>query len=399
MKQIKLILACALLAGLSANLMAQSDRQTGLTGQTKNYISTGMPILLIAPDAVSGAMGDVGAATTPDTYSAHWNNAKFAFIENDLGISTTYTPWLRNLGVGDMNLLYLGAYKKINNRSTMAASLTYFSLGDIDRTDAEGNGQGVMMPNEFAFDATYAMKLSDELSIAATGRFMRSDLTNGQEISDGSGYVTTKPANSFAADLGFYWQHEMDNNQELALGAFFSNLGAKLSYSDDDTKKEFLPANLRIGARYSMDIDASNRISFMVDANKLLVPTPPVSVGDTTYGDYYHNLTEYYQTGVMRGILQSFIDAPGGISEELREFQLSAGAEYWYKHTLAARMGYFYENDTKGGRQYATVGFGLKYNLMQFDFAYLIPTTSFSSNPLSNTIRISLTLNLGPSKS
>ena len=148
-----------------------------------------------------------------------------------------------------------------------------------------------------------------------------------------------------------------------------------------------------------MDIDASNRISFMVDANKLLVPTPPVSVGDTTYGDYYHNLTEYYQTGVMRGILQSFIDAPGGISEELREFQLSAGAEYWYKYTLAARMGYFYENDTKGGRQYATVGFGLKYNLMQFDFAYLIPTTSFSSNPLSNTIRISLTLNLGPSKS
>ena len=392
-----LLLAGILMIGIACNTNAQTP--AALTGQTRNYISTGMPILLIAPDATAGALGDVGVATTPDIYSAHWNNAKFAFIEGDLGFSTTYTPWLRNLGVGDMNLLYLGGYKRINTRSTIAASLTYFSLGEIQSTDNDGNSTGLLNPNEFAADVTYAMKLNDELSIGASGRFIQSDLTNGQDISDGSGYVTTKPGRSLAADLGFYWQHPIDGAQEVALGAFVSNMGAKLSYSDDDTHQEFLPANLRVGARYTNELDESNKISLMVDINKLLVPTPPVTVGDSTYSNYYRNLKEdYNNTGVMRGIIQSFYDAPGGFSEELRELQISVGAEYWYKNTLAARAGYFYENDTKGGRKYATVGFALKYNVMQFDFAYLIPTTAFSSNPLSNTIRISLTFNLTKSK-
>ena len=389
----------ALIVALGFVGAAAAQTPAGLTGQTKNYISTGMPILLIAPDAVSGAMGDVGAATMPDAYSAHWNNAKYAFIENDFGLSTTYTPWLRNLNVGDMNLLYLGGYKRINKRSTMGLSLTYFSLGEIQSTDAEGNNKGVMNPNEFAADGTYAMQINEQLSLGATVRFIRSDLTNGQNISDGSGYVTTKPAQSIAADLGMYWEHPIDANQEVAIGAFISNLGAKMSYSDDDTKKEFLPANLRIGGRYTNEIDDFNKISLMLDINKLLVPTPPKTIGDSTYSQYYRNMTEYYNTGVMKGVFQSFYDAPGGIGEELRELQVSAGAEYWYKNTLAARAGYFYEHSTKGGRQYATVGFGLRYNIMQVDFAYLIPTTSFSSNPLANTIRISLTINFAKKKS
>ena len=389
----------ALIVALGFVGAAAAQTPAGLTGQTKNYISTGMPILLIAPDAVSGAMGDVGAATMPDAYSAHWNNAKYAFIENDFGLSTTYTPWLRNLNVGDMNLLYLGGYKRINKRSTMGLSLTYFSLGEIQSTDAEGNNKGVMNPNEFAADGTYAMQINEQLSLGATVRFIRSDLTNGQNISDGSGYVTTKPAQSIAADLGMYWEHPIDANQEVAIGAFISNLGAKMSYSDDDTKKEFLPANLRIGGRYTNEIDDFNKISLMLDINKLLVPTPPKTIGDSTYSQYYRNMTEYYNTGVMKGVFLSFYDAPGGIGEELRELQVSAGAEYWYKNTLAARAGYFYEHSTKGGRQYATVGFGLRYNIMQVDFAYLIPTTSFSSNPLANTIRISLTVNFAKKKS
>lgn len=397
MKIFKRSLALIVALGFVGAVAAQTP--AGLTGQTKNYISTGMPILLIAPDAVSGAMGDVGAATMPDAYSAHWNNAKYAFIENDFGLSTTYTPWLRNLNVGDMNLLYLGGYKRINKRSTMGLSLTYFSLGEIQSTDAEGNNKGVMNPNEFAADGTYAMQINEQLSLGATVRFIRSDLTNGQNISDGSGYVTTKPAQSIAADLGMYWEHPIDANQEVAIGAFISNLGAKMSYSDDDTKKEFLPANLRIGGRYTNEIDDFNKISLMLDINKLLVPTPPKTIGDSTYSQYYRNMTEYYNTGVMKGVFQSFYDAPGGIGEELRELQVSAGAEYWYKNTLAARAGYFYEHSTKGGRQYATVGFGLRYNIMQVDFAYLIPTTSFSSNPLANTIRISLTVNFAKKKS
>ena len=389
MKSIKPIIIATLLA-LPGIAMAQLP---GLTGQTKNYISTGMPILLIAPDAISAGMGDAGAASTPDIYSAHWNNAKYAFIDGDIGVGTTYTPWLRNLKVSDMNLLYLGGFKRINSRSAVGASLTYFSLGEIQGTDADGNTRGTMNPNEFAVDVTYAMKLNNQLSLGATGRFVNSDLTNGQKISDGSGYVTTKPATSIAADLGLYWQSPIDKSQEIAFGAFFSNLGAKLSYSDDDTKKEFLPANLRIGGRYTNHINESNDITLLFDINKLLVPTPPVTVGDSTYSKYYRNMTEYYNTGVVRGAIQSFYDAPGGFSEELRELQFSVGGEYWYKQTLAARAGYFFEHATKGGRQYLTFGFGLKYNIVQFDVAYLVPTTSFSSNPLSNTIRISLIFN------
>ena len=389
MKSIKPIIIATLLA-LPGIAIAQLP---GLTGQTKNYISTGMPILLIAPDAISAGMGDAGAASTPDIYSAHWNNAKYAFIDGDIGVGTTYTPWLRNLKVSDMNLLYLGGFKRINSRSAVGASLTYFSLGEIQGTDADGNTRGTMNPNEFAVDVTYAMKLNNQLSLGATGRFVNSDLTNGQQISDGSGYVTTKPATSIAADLGLYWQSPIDKSQEIAFGAFFSNLGAKLSYSDDDTKKEFLPANLRIGGRYTNHINESNDITLLFDINKLLVPTPPVTVGDSTYSKYYRNMTEYYNTGVVRGAIQSFYDAPGGFSEELRELQFSVGGEYWYKQTLAARAGYFFEHATKGGRQYLTFGFGLKYNIVQFDVAYLVPTTSFSSNPLSNTIRISLIFN------
>ena len=194
-----IIISCLMALSLSGTLFAQTP--AGLTGQTKNYISTGMPILLIAPDATSAGMGDVGVASTPDIYSAHWNNAKFAFIDGNFGIGTTYTPWLRNLKVSDMNLLYLGAFKRINNRSTVAFSLTYFSLGEIQGTDAQGQSRGTMNPNEFAADVTYAMKLNENLSLGASGRYIHSDLTNGQTISDGSGYVTTQPPSTTTKTL------------------------------------------------------------------------------------------------------------------------------------------------------------------------------------------------------
>ena len=365
--------------------------QTTWLGQSnnQNYISTGMPILLIAPDAISSGMGDVGAATLPDAYSAHWNNAKFAFIEGDMGVSTTFTPWLRNLKVGDMNLLYLGGYYRIGRRGTAAASLTYFSLGDIEMTDIMGEKVTDLHPNEFAFDVTYALMLTDNLSLGATGRFMRSDLTNGQTINDGSGNSETHAANSLAADIGIYYQKSVT---KIALGAFISNLGAKLRYSEDNNNQEFLPANLRIGGRYTNRIDDYNKISVMVDVNKLLVPTP------RWRSDSTQNLTTYNNIGVIAGALQSFGDAPGGMGEELQEMQLSAGAEYWYAETFAVRAGYFFEHKNKGGRQYATVGFGLRYTVFTFDFSYLVPTAKLSTNPLSNTIRITLSVDLKPEK-
>ncbi|MBR2959912.1 MAG: type IX secretion system outer membrane channel protein PorV, partial [Bacteroidales bacterium] len=362
-------------------------------------ISTAMPILLIAPDAVSSGMGDAGVASTPDLYSAHWNNAKFAFIEGNMGVGLTYTPWLRNLHVGDMNLFYLSGYYRINSRSTVAAGLTYFTLGDIDHTDADGNKLDVMHPNEFAFDATYALKLTDNLSLGASGRFIRSDLTNGAIINDGSGNTETHAANSLAADIGVYYQNTIDKQQSFALGAFISNLGAKLSYSDDDMDKEFLPANFRIGGRYTNKIDEYNKISILLDANKLLVPTRPITRDGVTYETRYAaDLTEYNNIGVVQGALQSFMDAPGGMSEELQEVQLSVGAEYWYAETFAVRAGYFFEHENKGGRQYATVGVGLRYNVFNFDLSYLVPTTRISTSPLANTIRIGVTMEMKPEK-
>jgi len=384
MKKLTFLTILSLLGG---SLWAQT-----WLGQTsnQNYISTGMPILLIAPDAVSSGMGDVGAATTPDAYSAHWNNAKFAFIDGNMGLSTTFTPWLRNLKVGDMNLLYLSGYYRINSRSTAAASLTYFSLGDIEMTDYMGTVGQTLHPNEYAFDLTYALKITDDLSLGATGRFMRSDLTNGQTINDGSGNSETHPANSLAADLGLYYQKSVSKTEELGIGAFISNLGAKLRYSEDNYNQEFLPANLRVGGRYTNRIDDYNKISVMADLNKLLVPTP------RWRSDPTQDLTTYNNIGVIAGALQSFGDAPGGLSEELTELQLSTGAEYWYAETFAVRAGYFFEHKNKGGRQYATVGFGLRYNIFSFDFSYLIPTAKLSTNPLSNTIRITLSMDLMP---
>lgn len=385
MKKVTLL---TLLIALGGNCLWAQNSWLGHSSQ--NFISTGMPILLIAPDAISSGMGDVGVASTPDAYSAHWNNAKFAFIKNTMGVSTTFTPWLRNLKVGDMNLLYLGGYRRINSQSTVAASLTYFSLGDIDMTDIEGMKIMDLHPNEYAFDITYALKITDHMSLGATGRFLRSDLTNGQTINDGSGNTETHAANSLAADLGLYYQRPVSKNEEIALGAFISNLGAKLRYSEDNNNQEFLPANLRLGGRYTNQIDDYNKVSVMVDINKLLVPTPRFRTDSTQSLSMYNNI------GVVAGALQSFADAPNGFSEELQELQLSMGAEYWYAETFAVRAGYFFEHANKGGRQYATVGFGLRYNIFSFDFAYLVPTAKLSTNPLSNTIRITLALDLAP---
>lgn len=384
MKKLTLL---TMLMALCATLSAQYSE----IGQEKNFISTGLPIILIAPDAIASGMGDVGAATTPDAYSAHWNNAKLAFIDGTAGAYTTYTPWLRKLKVGDMNLFYLAGYYRINDRSTAAASLTYFTLGDIDNTDIDGNKITTLHPNEFTIDASYALKLNDNLSLGATGRFLRSDLTNGQTISDGSSNTATQAANSLAADIGLYYQQAIDKTQDFALGAFISNLGAKLSYSNDDNDKEFLPTNLRLGGRYTNRIDDYNKISVMLDLNKLLVPTPPLRNDTTGWADYN-------QIGVIEGALRSFGDAPGGLQEELQEIQISAGAEYWYSETFAVRAGYFFEHANKGGRQYATVGVGIRYSYFTGDFSYLIPATTISTNSLANTIRVSIGLDMKPTK-
>lgn len=359
---------------------------------TKNYISTAMPILLIAPDARSGGMGDVGVASTPDVYSAHWNNAKFAFIEKNMGIGMSYVPWLRKLGAADMNLLYLSGYRRINDRSTLAASLTYFSLGNIEFTHEDGTSMGTYKPNEFGLDLSYSMKLSDNFSLGATGRYIRSDLTQGVDV----GTTQTRAGNAIAADLGMYYQSEtnmLDIPGELAAGLMISNLGSKISYSDDETEKDFLPTNLRFGGRYTMDFDEYNSVSILADFNKLLVPTPPVYDEN---GEIISGKTD--DVGTIQGAFQSFFDAPGGFSEEFQEMQVSVGAEYWYDKIFAVRGGYFFEHENKGGRQYITLGGTIKYQSLVLDISYLIPTTTLQTSPLANTVRISLAMNFDKRK-
>lgn len=393
-KAFTLVIVVTAMLGCTITTHAQSTNNS-LSGQTGNrFISTGMPILNIAPDAVSSAMGDVGVASVPDANSSHWNNAKFAFMEDKLAVTTTYTPWLRNLQVADMNFLYLAGSYKINQRSTAAASLTYFSLGTIQNTDVIGTVLGDFKPNEFAVDITYSMKLSDNLSLGATGRFMRSDLTNGVFVQDNP----TNPANALSADVGLYYQSEFRKQQQYAFGAFVSNIGNKLRYSEYDAQSEFLPTNLRLGGRYTYEINDYNKFTAMVDLNKLLVPTPPRTTLTESEKNHYANMDEYRQLSSFQGIFSSFMDAPGGFKEELQELTLGFGAEYWYANTFAARAGYFTESASKGNRKYLTMGLGIRYNIFNFDLSYLIPTSDFGNNPLANTVRISLTAKFGGNK-
>ena len=390
MKKILLLIAIIL---ISNNIFAQLDNDnleidqlSGKVTDGARIISTGVPLLIIAPDARSGAMGDVGVASKPDANSLHWNAAKLAFMQNKTGVSFTYSPWLREL-VSDIELLYLGGYYKLNERSTLGASLTYFSLGAIDFFDQEGMATGTYKPNEFAMDLAYTMKLNENFAISLTGRYIRSDLTQGQNV----GTTSTHAANAGAADLGLYYQKAIKavRPSEYALGLQISNLGSKISYSDN-MDSEFLPANLRLGGRYTTQLDQFNEISIMMDFNKLLVPTPPVYDDET--GQIFAGMDP--NVGVFQGAIQSFYDAPNGFKEEIQEISLSVGAEYWYNKVLALRAGYFYEAKNKGARQYLTLGAGIKYNVMGLDISYLIATGQLNNNPLKNTLRVGLNFDL-----
>lgn len=388
----KKTLIAILLATFASTGFAQLNNPNAnvdwLTGKVENgnrIISTGVPLLLIAPDSRAGAMGDVGAASKPDANSIHWNAAKLSFMEKQAGLTFTYSPWLREI-VSDIKLMYLSGYYRLDERNTLGASLTYFSLGSIDFFSEDGQATGTYKPNEFAFDVAYSMKLSENLSMSLTGRYIRSDLTQGQNV----GTTSTHAANAGAADLGLYYQNKIDLEMpsQYAFGVQISNLGSKISYSDN-MESSFLPANLRIGGRYSMDFDQFNNLSVMADFNKLLVPTPPVYDNE---GNIFAGKDP--NVGVLQGAIQSFYDAPNGLKEELQEISMSLGLEYWYNKILAVRAGYFYEAKNKGARKYLTLGAGLRYNVMGLDISYLISTSSLNNNPLKNTLRVSLSFDL-----
>jgi hypothetical protein len=371
---------------------AQNDTDYDeIGGGNLNTITTAVPFLLISPDSRAGGMGDVGVATTPDANSLHWNPAKFSFVEDEVGFSVSYVPWLRAL-VPDINLSYLAGYKKLNDNDAVAMELRYFTLGDITFTDVIGNNLGQYKPSEFAIGSSYSRKLSDQFSLAIAGRYIYSNLTGGQS----AGGITTNAGQSIAADVAGYYKKTVriaKKDMDLAFGANISNIGNKISYTETSTR-DFIPINLRLGTALNADLDDYNKISFAFDLNKLLVPTPPI------YNDSIDDQIDFGKdpnVSVVSGIFQSFSDAPGGFSEEMREINFSVGTEYWYDDQFAVRAGYFNEHDTKGGRKFFTFGSGVRYNVFSLDFSYLINASRAinGNNPLANTMRFTLIFDFG----
>ena len=370
------------------NAFAQDPTYDDLTGGL-NTITTAVPFLLISPDSKAGAMGDVGVATTPDANSIHWNPAKLAFVDDDMGFAMSYVPWLRAL-VPDINLSYLAGYVKLNDNEVIGLELRYFSLGDITFTDIVGNTLGQYKPSEFALGTSYSRKLSDNFSLAISGRYIYSNLTGGQS----AGGIETVAGQSIAADIAGYYTKPIrlgGRDVDLAIGGNISNIGSKISYTETAVQ-DFIPINLRLGTAIGTEFDDYNKMSFAFDINKLLVPTPPVynNDGEITAG-------QDPNVSVVSGIFQSFGDAPGGFSEEMREINYSIGTEYWYANQFAIRAGYFFEHDTKGGRKFFTFGSGVKYNVFALDFSYLINASSSinGNNPLANTMRFTLVFDFG----
>lgn len=380
-KVILKLTALVMLIGTTVSVNAQDANPI-------NVVTTAVPFLRISPDARSGGMGDVGIATIPDANSIFWNLSKIPFAQSKSAIALTYTPWLKGLDLNDVYLVSAAGYYQLDDIQAISGSVRYFSLGNIQFTDNLGNDLQTYRPREFAVDAGYSRKLSERLGLGISLRYINSNLASGQS-SSGSTYKT---GTSVAGDLSLFNDgSEGGTVSGLNWGVALSNLGSRISYTNDASERDFIPANLGLGAAYVDVINETSKVTFGLDINKLLVPTPP-ALGDEA------GLEAYHSKGVVSSWFSSFGDAPGGFKEELKEFQISVGGEYTYNDQFSFRAGYFYENPTKGDRQYFTVGAGLNYNLFGLNFSYLIPSgNGVNRNPLSNTLRFSILFNLDKS--
>ena len=353
-----------------------------------NVVTSAVPFLRISPDARAGGMGDLGVATSPDANSQFYNVAKYAFAKSPSGLAMTYTPWLKDLGLNDVYLASLAGYYQLSETEAISGSLRYFSLGNIQFTDNLGNDLNSFRPREFALDAGYSRMLGENLSLGVALRYINSNLAGGQAVNG----VSYKAGNAVAGDIGLYYSTEAEDGSGINLGAAFTNLGSKISYTSDATQKDFIPANMTIGGVYNYVSNEVNRLSFGIDIHKMMVPTPP-ALGDSA------GLIDYRTKGVVGSWFSSFGDAPGGGAEELKEFTFSLGGEFSYNEQFAVRAGYFYEDKTKGNRQYFSLGAGFTSSSFGVNLSYLIPSGSgVNRNPLSNTIRFTLLMDLSPTE-
>ncbi|MEW7279873.1 type IX secretion system outer membrane channel protein PorV [Aquimarina sp. 2201CG1-2-11] len=365
--------------------------------ETNRAITTAVPFLLIAADARAAGLADQGVATSPDAFSQQWNPAKYAFIKNKQGVGVNYTPYLSNL-VNDIFLGNVSYYNRINDRSAVAASFKYFSLGEIEFRENAADAGLIQQPNELTFDLTYALQLSERTSMSVTGRYLRSDLklqtTGNDDATAGSG---------FGVDIaGFYRSDEIafsSFNGRVRAGAAISNIGPKITYGDSG-QENFIPTNFRLGGAFDFILNEENRITPSIEISKLLVPTPlDTSLdrnGDNVVDDLDVDIAnqKYNDINPIGAIFSSWGDAPDGFSEELQEMTWSLGAEYMYQDVFAFRAGYFNESEEKGARKFLSLGAGFKYNIVNLDISYLFSTSAVRS-PLEGTLRFGLSFNFG----
>ncbi len=367
-------------------------------GQDRRVITTGVPFLLIAPDARAAAMGDQGVATSVDAYSQQWNSSKYVFSENKSGIAVSYTPYLSKL-VNDIFLGNVTYFNRLDEKSAFAASLKYFSLGDIEFVTDEFSTALIQRPNELTIDASYSLRLADQFAMSVAMRYLRSDL----RLDGVDGDAT--PASTFGVDISGYYQSEEeaynDFNGRWRGGFAIQNIGPKFKY-DEGGVENFQPTTLRLGGGFDFIFDDYNKVSVTAEVAKLLVPTPPVYGYVDTDGDENQDADEPTiivegkdpDVSFLSGMFQSFGDAPDGFSEELKEFTWALGAEYVYQKSFAFRAGYFNESEDKGARKFLALGAGFKANVVNVDLSYLFSASKVQS-PLENTLRFSLTFNIG----
>jgi hypothetical protein len=380
---------------LFAGFSSYAQNSVIISGQDegRRVITTAVPFLNFAPDSRHSGMGDVGVATSPDANSAHWNSGKLAFIKDDLGFSLSYSPWLGKL-VNDMSVSYLTGFKKIDETSAFGFDLRYFNMGDIQLTDGSGNPLGEFNPRDFAIGGTYSRKLSENFGLGISARFIYSNLSGN--ISSVAG-TEAKAGISVGTDIGLYYEKPVyagAKDGTWSWGLAITNIGPKITYNSAEDL-DYIPTNLRLGTGYKLELDPINSLTFALDVNKLLVPTPPRYVTNedgTLATDANGNLIiesgKDPNRALISGMFGSFSDAPDGFSEEMKEFTLSLGVEYLYADKFAVRTGYFYENPNKGGRRYFTMGVGLDIKKIGFDFSYLVPQVQ--NHPLAETLRFTL---------
>lgn len=397
------------------NIFAQEAVQVIPDPNDSRVITTGLPFMLIAPDARSASMGDMGVATSVDGFSQQWNPAKYVFSEAKSGVSLSYTPYLSRL-VNDISISYATYFNRLNEYSAVSASFKYFSLGEITLTQSQDDPGINVKPNEFTADVAYTLRLADQFSMAVAVRYMRSDLRIDQIDPNADA------ASTFGADITGYYQSEEeaynDFNGRWRAGFAIQNLGPKFKY-DEGGRENFQPTTLRLGAGFDFIFDEYSKLGITAEVAKLLVPTPPIygdrivftdangdGVFDEDDGDFQTEeqiaaseedvIIEGQDNDVsfLNGVFQSFGDAPGGFSEELREFTWALGAEYTYQENFAFRAGYFNEAEDKGARKFFALGAGFKYTTINLDLSYLFSASRVQS-PLENTLRFSLTFNFG----